>query len=472
MTQSGRLGWRTGATVLVVAITVLVGMLVLSARDHDKQPAAPAASTSAKPLRLEFAVWGSKAEIDAYAGVVADYNASSEGTEVALRSWPSAEAMLTDVRTGKADPDLYLLPRSDLAETVAQKRNQPLLDLLNEREIAIGDDFSRDAVSAFSMADDLQCMPYTTSPMVMYYNTELVDFDAMAQAGLPTPNEERVSWNFTQFRAAAEFASRPRERTRGVYIEPSLDGLAPFVYSGGGQVYDNQVAPTRLALGDGDAVGALRQTLELLRDPRLTLSSKQLARQPALEWFKRGKLGMIAGYRDLTPQLRAVEGLSFDVMPMPSLGRNLTVGELSGICLSPGKPGRVSAAANFLTYLVSDEAIARVTETGYIQPTKLTVAFSPAFLQPGRAPEHAIVFNNSVRNIVLDPLITDGAQLRALVASDIVALLIDPVLPDDLDAVLRSIDEKSRSLLDPDYEPADDPSASPGGSSSEPQPSD
>lgn len=457
MTRVSRFGWRTGAVVGVVAMVVLVGMLVLANGSEDKEPPSGATPTPSV-TGIEFAVWGSAAEIEAYQGVVDDYSASSKDTNVTLASWPDAASMLEDLRSGAAKPDLYLLPRSELAETIAEKRNRPLLDLALEREIPIGDDFARDAVSAFSVDDDLQCMPYTTSPMVIYYNTDLVDFEAMAEAGLPTPGEDHTEWNFAEFRAAAEFASRPRLKTRGVHIEPTLRGLAPFIYSGGGKIFDDEGDPKSLALGEDDSTGALRQTLELLRDPRLTLSTKQLEQRPALEWFKRGRLAMIAGFRDITPELRATEGLAFDVLPMPSLGADQTVGELNGVCLAAsGRPARVESSANFLSYLVSDEAVARVANTGYIQPTKLTVAFSPDFLQPGLAPEHSMVFNNVVPSIVLQPLMQEGDELHSLITPDIQALLTMPVLS-DLQEVLRAIDEKSRSLLDPDYEPEDESS--------------
>ncbi|MCR1786534.1 extracellular solute-binding protein [Nocardioides carbamazepini] len=460
----GRFTWRTGAVVVGVAVAVLVGMIALaSGTEQKKEPHRPKPPAAMK-TELEFAAWGSDQEIAAYQTVVDAYNASSQDTSVSVVSWPNADAMLDAIRGGEASPDLYLLPRGDLAETVAEKRNIPLLDLVNEREIPIGDDFARDAVSAFSVDDDLQCLPYAASPMVIYYNTDLVDFAAMDAEGLPTPRGENTGWNFAEFRAAAEFASRPRRNTRGIYIEPTLRGLAPFVYSGGGQLFDDEGEPTRLALGDDGSTDALRQTLELLRDPRLTLSTAQLEKRTALEWFQRGKLAMIAGFRGMTPDLRATEGLNFDVMPMPSLGSPHTIADLNGLCLAPNGPMRTEAAANVLSYLVSDEALARVAETGYVQPAKLTVAFSDDFLQAAQAPEHSAVFNSVMRSVVLAPLMSQGRELRELVDPDIETLLTTPDIA-DLQEALRAIDEKSRSLLDPDYEPSESPS---GASSGEP----
>jgi multiple sugar transport system substrate-binding protein len=453
-TRVARFDWRTGAVVVVVAVTVLIGMMVLAEGTEEKTPR-PRPSEPAL-TELDFAVWGTTEEIAAYQSVVDTYNAKSLDTNVTISSWPTVAAMLTDVRSGRAKPDLYLLPRSELAETIAEKRNLPLLDLVAEREIPIGDDFAREAVEAFSVDNDLQCMPYTVSPMVIYYNTKLVDFDAMAAEDLPVPKPDHLAWNFAEFRAAAEFASRPRLNTRGVHIDPTLRGLAPFIYSGGGQVFNEADEPTSLTLGEDGSVDALRQTLELLRDPRLTLSTKQLAQRPALKWFERGKLGMIAGFRNLTPQLRA-SGVDFDVMPMPNLGSAQTVGDLNGICLSRGKASRTGAAANFLSYLVEDDAVGTLAETGYIEPAKRTVALSDQFLQPDLMPEHAVVFTNAVRSIVPSPLMQQGAELRALVDPDIEDLLTTPFFK-DLRESLLAIDEKSRSLLDPDYEPSDAPS--------------
>ena len=61
----------------------------------------------------------------------------------------------------------------------------------------------------------------------------------------------------------------------------------------------------------------MEKLLEIVRDPALTFSERALRRRSALERFKDGQLGMILGFRDLTPVLRAQPNLTFDVMPLP-----------------------------------------------------------------------------------------------------------------------------------------------------------
>lgn len=461
MFSLGRFDWRTLVAVVVVAVSVVVAMLLYSDGDGptrsngDGAPSTPSSGMA----RLVFAVWGNETEVAAYRDVVTAYNLESEVVDVHVEAWPDASSMLADIRSGEVTPDLYLLPRDELAETLEAERNRPLLDLLDARGVAFGDEFARDAISAFSADDNLQCMPYASSPMVIYYNTDLIDFERMAARELPVPPEDKEFWTLEMFRAAAEFATRPRKDSKGVYIQPTLRGMAPFVYAGGGQLFDDEEDPKSLALADEDSADSLRQTLEVLRDPTITLTNRQVVEKSALAWFQEGRLGMIAGFRDLTPVLRQTPDLNFDVMPMPELDDDATVGDLTGVCVAEGPQERVAQSADFLVHLLGDEAVTTMAATGSIMPTKIDIAFSDAFLQPGLEPTNARAFVNSTRSIVLPPLIDTWPELEAAVDPDLQRLLTQPLL-EDLDADLETIDEKSRTVLDP--EEPEEPTESPG----------
>ena len=82
-------------------------------------------------------------------------------------------------------------------------------------------------------------------------------------------------------------------------------------------------------------------------------------------------------------------------------------------------------------------------------PANLEVALSTVFLQPGRAPDHAAVFTNAVRSIVLPPLIDDQPELELVVSESLLELMTEPVLT-DLEALTEQIDLESRSVLDPE----------------------
>lgn len=459
MVSLARFDWRTFVAVVVVAVSVVVAMVLYSDRDR---PAGNGGNGPTQPTsgmsRLVFAVWGNETEVEAYREIVADYNKHSVVVDVHVEAWPDSSSMLADIRSGEVTPDLYMLPREELAETLEAERNRPVLDLLDARGVSFGDEFPRDALAAFTADDDLQCMPYTSSPMVIYYNTDLINFERMEARELPVPSEEQESWTLEMFRAAAAFASRPRKDSKGVYIEPTLRGLAPFVYAGGGSLFDDDVDPKSLALADEGNVDSLRQTLEVLRDPTITLTNGQLREQSALEYFEDGQLGMIAGFRDLTPQLRQVPGLNFDVMPMPELDEGATIGDLTGVCVAEGPQERVEQSADFLVNLLSDDSVTTMAATGYLMPTKLDVSFSDAFLQPELQPANARAFVSSLRSIVLPPLIAGWPDLEAAVDPDLERLLTQPLL-EDLESELELIDDKSQTVLDPEQpEETDKPS--------------
>ena len=256
----------------------------------------PRASTGTERTRLVLAVYGKPAETAPFEKVVDAYNAEATGTEVTLRTYADRADLLATL-DGPDQPDVYLASRRDLDGIVAAGQNYPLLELLDERGVDYGDGYSRDALLSFSIEDDLQCMPYGLDPTVIFYNTDLISFARMRQRGLPVPSTSLRAWSFDAFAAAASVATRPRQRTRGVHVDQTLQGLAPFVYSGAGKLFDDESQPTSLDLESDAARNALTTTLGVLRNPLLTLSERQLERRTPLEWFESGRLGMITGNR-------------------------------------------------------------------------------------------------------------------------------------------------------------------------------
>ena len=426
------------------ALTLCLGMTACTAdpTPGPAQPTTPSATQDEGPVTV--GIYGPPEVQKAWQSVVTSFNATSD-TDVELRTWPSHHEAIRQVLSGDA-PDVFMTSRRDLGKLTDEPSTIPVGLHLDERGVDFGDRFSRDALDAFAVDDNLQCMPYSVSPMVMYYNTDLVDFERMARRGLDVPaNLER--WTMEEFTAAAQFASR-RGRAVGVHIEPTLEELAPFILSGGGQVFDDPDQPTSLAFSDEDTIEALERTLAVLRDPTLTLTDDQLTRRTPLQWFKRGKLAMIAGFRDLVPELRAESKLSFDVISMPVLDSTRTVGEIDGLCIS-ADTDNLNDAADFLAHAVTDEQIAKVTHTGYIVPTNTQVAGSDVFLDEGRQPVHGSVFNSAIRGMVVPPLFDEMPALEQEVQPMLEQMLTQPgVLY--LETLGAAIDRASQKVLPPD----------------------
>lgn len=451
----------------LTSLATVLSLSVALAACSDDPPAAPKPSTAPSstatppPTVLTFGAYGNDEELAAFQEVVDGFNSASQTRRVRLRTWATHKEALADVLAGDA-PDVFMTSRRDLGRLTEEDAVQPVGLLLDERGVDFGDRFSRDAVESFSLDDDLQCMAYSISPMVIYYNDELIDFEKMSRRGLDVPPVDAKGvrsprWSLAEFTAAAEFAARKR-KVDGVWIEPTLRGLAPFIYSGGGHVFDDDNEPTSLALADESTRDSLERTLAVLRDPTLTPSSRRLEEFSALQLFERGELGMIAGFRDLVPRLRQVPRLSFDTISMPVLDSPSTVGDIEGLCISADTQ-HVNDAADFMAYAVSDAAIGTVTRTGYIVPANTEVAGSEVFLGPGRQPVHASVFNSAIRGMVIPPLLADTSTLEATVGPMLDDLLNSPGVL-DLEQATEAIDEASRPVLSPTEAPTESPSES------------
>jgi len=447
---------RRGLAATTAAVALSLALAACS-DDPPKPPSGSPTSTSEPvdgPRKLTFGAFGHPDELAAFEQVVDSFNASSQTRQVKLITWDDHEEALDDVLGGEV-PDVFMTSRSDLREIADSESTRPVSLLLDERGIDFGDRYSRDALEAFSYDDDLQCMPYSVSPMVMYYNDELIDFAKMERRGFDVPVTVDADgnpvlndrWTIAEFAAAAEFATR-RRQVDGVWIEPTLSGLSPFIYSGDGQVFDDDTDPTSLALSEDGTRAALEQTLAILRDPTLTPSADDLRKATALQQFKRGRLAMVAGFRDLVPELRAIDSLSFDTISMPVIETPATVGDIDGLCIDANTE-QVNDAADFLAYAVSDAALDVVTRTGYIVPANTEVAGSEAFLGPGREPAHASVFSSAIRGLVVPPLLPDRTELEAAVGPMLEDLVTSPGIL-DLEVATEEIDLASRRILDPE----------------------
>jgi multiple sugar transport system substrate-binding protein len=379
---------------------------------------------------------------------------------VRVQSWPDDAAMMAAFRSGTRVPDVLLASRRDLSWLTQHRQVQPVDGLLDDRGFDFGDQYPRSSLTALSVDNRLQCLPYGIAPTVIFYNKALVRFGQIRNDP-PTPGE---GWSLEQFAAAARWAIQHHPGISGAYVDANLAGVAPFVYSGGGNLFDDDTAPTTLTFSDQGNQKSLARTVRVLGAPRMALTPEQLEQRSAVEWFRRGQLALLEGSRGLVPQLRTQLGFDFDVMPMPSLGTSATVGGLTGLCVAQHARD-AATAADFLVYASSPQALGAVASGGYLQPANQTVALSNAFQQPGRLPVHAAVFTFSVKSMVYPPLIDQWDELDQAVDP-----LIDQLLrgrPSEVPRTTRRIDRASYRVLGPRFGPSPSPTPSaegqPGG---------
>ncbi len=444
---------RRGRSALAAGTVLCAVLAGCTTADPDPDAGDPSASPSpsvssspaAQSASLTLGVYGPEGGLAAYDDLAGAFEETRPGVEVEVERFDDAESVVAAV-AGDDAPDVFLMDHDHLPGLVEEELVQPVDELLAARNLDFGDGYQRGGLTAFAADASLQCMPHDVSPLVVYYNEDLVDLSTLVvdEEEPPTPLD---GWTWEQFSLAAQRASRGP--AHGLYIDPSLTSLAPFVWSVGGDIVDDPQEPTTLTLSSDAASEALVQVLALVRDPQVTPTAGQLERVDATTRFARGRLGMILGTRALTPVFREAEGLRFDVMPLPRLARTRTVADMTGYCIAAGTE-EVEASADLLAFAVGREGATITTSAGYVVPSNLEVANSTAFVQGTREPASSFVFNEGVRRAQNMPFTPAWPLLTEQVAPALDRLFYAPVI--DLDALLTEIDTTSARVLAPDEE--------------------
>ncbi len=446
----------TGVSALMLTGALVAGC-TSDAPDPDPDPTdgngTPTAS--ATPAELTLSVYGDRPTLEAYETLVKTYTSARPEVEIEIelredtRTTRDQLANSIDVGT---PPDLFLLDHDEVPSFVEESLLQPVDLLLEERDVEFADSYQRVGLEAFSAEAALQCMPMDVSPLVVYYNADLLQFSEITP-----PDEEPLTaetgWNWEEFTLAAE--SMSARGVRALYVPPELLSLMPLVRSAGADVVDDPRLPTTLTMADGDTREALEQILELVRDPDVTPTRRELKDKSAISRFEDGELGMFFGRRSLVPRLREAEDLRFDVFPLPSLGRFRTMSRMTGMCIAESSPN-VEAAADFVAFAASEEGATILARAGAVVPANLLALHSDAFVQPGREPSNSMAFSDGARRSDSSPFAPDWPEVLEQQRALVEKMFYTPVL--DLDTLLPRMDRLSARVLAPPEESEDDDS--------------
>ncbi|MFW5474685.1 ABC transporter substrate-binding protein [Knoellia sp. CPCC 206450] len=415
----------------LLAAPVLAGVLTLAAcgSSGTGSEAGPREGASAP---IVFQVKAEPEEAAVYRSLLTAYEGSGGGEVemVAVGRKDHLTRLSTSFASGDA-PDVFLINYREYAQFVQRGAVEPIGPLLREQGVNLSA-YYEEPLQAFTYEGELQCMPQNISSLVVYWNTDL--FEA---AGLEAP---RAGWTWEEFAATARALTKGG--VKGVGIDPSITRMAPLVWSAGGEIVDDPEKPTRTTLHEPGARAALQSVVDLI-DSGVTPSKEQMAAQGLEEQFMTGKVAMFMSSRVEVPALREQRDLSFDVAALPSLGTPASVLHSDAYCISSSSRHK-EAAARLIAYAVGQQGQTVTALGGRTVPSLRSVAQSPAFLSPERAPASSQVFLDAVPLLRHTPVTPVWPEVEDVVGTQLQRAFEDGV---PLDEVLAEIRRQADPLL-------------------------
>ena len=311
------------------------------------------------------------------------------GERVRIVAVPDRKAHLQRLATSFAarrPPDVFVLNHRNLGGFLRPGAIDPAGPRLGDAAAGL----VPIAREAFTVGGTLQCVPQNASSLVAYVN-----LDRFARAGVRPPGPE--GWTYGRFLAAARRLQRTAgEDAHAVGLEPSVIRFAPFVWSAGGEVTDDEADPTRFTFDTAAGRRALT-ALTSLQTEGLTPTRAEAEGQPLDERFLAGRLGILFSSRREVPAFRQIEDFAWDVAPVPVLERPATVLHSDGFCLAQGP--KADRAWRFVRFATGPEGAGVLARGGRTVPSLRSALRSPAFLDPARPPRSSRVFVEQLRTM-------------------------------------------------------------------------
>lgn len=360
---------------------------------------------------ISFMVFGDPAERQAYADLVAAFEEEHSDVAVELRHIPSPSEYRTRLATEFAagsPPDVSLMNYRRYASFAANDLLQPLGPYMEASEVISLDDFYNITIESFMWQGELMCVPQNISSLVVYYNRDL--FEA---GNVPLPAND---WTWDDFVETARALTRDLDEDGsidqyGLGVEATLFRLAPFVWQNEAPLVDNDENPRRLTLTRPPSLEALQWFVDLRQIHGVVPSRVEEASQDSESRFIGGSTAMFLNSRRGTPTYREIESFTWDIAPLPRGKTAAGILHSDAYCMSAAANDK-QAAWTFIEFANSDTGQTLVAGSGRTVPSLISVAESPAFLDPTQPPANAHVFLDTIPYLRLVPVISTWEEIE------------------------------------------------------------
>ena len=360
---------------------------------------------------VSFLVFGEPEELKAFRGVVDAFRQVEPDVTVKLIEASDRDDLLARLSTsfaGGSPPDLFLLNYRFYGQFAARNVLEPIEGRLEGSDAFDEADFYPQALDAFRFDGELVCLPQNISSLVVYFNRAL-----FRQAKVPEP---KPGWTWNDMVERAIRLTRDTNGDgnidqHGLGVEPSIIRIAPFVWSNGGEVVDDEQAPTRFTLDTPEAIEAMDAFFALRRDHLVIPSDQEVESEDDETRFQNGREAMLLSSRRSTPAFRTITAFDWDVAPLPRHDEQAGILHSDAYCMTKASKNK-NAAWAFMEFALGPEGQRITARSGRTVPSLKAVAESSDFLDPSLKPSHSEVFLDTIPAIRRVPTVSTWPEIE------------------------------------------------------------
>lgn len=350
----------------------------ISAAPPASQPTVPtqaAAAPSTAPVNLRFTVWtGNAAHLEMLNGFATAYKQSHPNVSVKFDTIPFDDyvSKLTVQLAGGSPPDGGWIAETAAPTFVDGGVLDDMGPTLKQRADYNFADLSPSALKLWSRADALFGVPFSTSPLLVLYNRDLLE-----GTGAETPRAlmAKDQWTWDALASAAKTVAA--KGAPGIYGFESLDAavftsdawstLMPIIRAYGGDAWNAD--GKQCQLDSPQAVAAI----QLFH--KMVFADKSAVPPGGQADFYSGQSAITLGQLSRTAKLKDAT-FKWDIAPLPSgpAGSPYVIGQAALVTFTASKNKGVTA--DFVAFLTTQENVA--TMARFFPPARLSVLGSDA----------------------------------------------------------------------------------------------
>ncbi|XID93519.1 ABC transporter substrate-binding protein [Paenibacillaceae bacterium WGS1546] len=335
-------------------------------------------------VELKFMMWGNQAHMDVYNKLIGDFEQANPGIKVTMESVPFADYQqkVSVLAAGKSLPDVAWVSERMVPQFMANGIMADVSEFKDDADFKL-DDYIPSTLDLFRDGDKLLGLPFSTPPVVMFYNKTLFD-----EADLPDPNElaKEGKWTWAEFENAARaLTQKGANRVYGANFFRDWKTwvtLSSYSWSHGSDLFNKDI--TEFTWNDQYGV----ETFQMLERMMFTDESHPKAGEQVS--FDAGNVGMFFDVYSYVSNARQIQDFEWSIAPTPSgtQGSVPMLGQAGYALFNDSK--HPEEAKKLLKHFASQEGI-QATSTFFVPP-RTTVLNSDEFInQPNNPSKEHIV---------------------------------------------------------------------------------